>query len=366
MISSVHIQNFKALLNHTISFKALTVLAGANSVGKSSVIQCLLLAKISEDTTVNSTQIPLNGEYLLSLGSAKKIISDDAENEEIKISIVKDNDSFQYIYNLPPQNERFLILQERNSIQNERIRMGVFEFTQLQYLNAERIGPRVRHEMKNYDLNVGFQGEYAIDVLAKYGGIHRLDEHKCFPNDAENNKLSYQVQKWMNFVLPGVEINANVHDDVDVAEMSVNHRTPPNVGFGISYVLPIIVAGLIAEEDSILIVENPEAHLHPSGQSKMGQFLAKMAGAGIQIVVETHSEHIINGMRLASLYDYIPHNEVIINFFHQNLPSKELKIQAISLNESVDLSKWPPHFFDQTQRDFAEMMRIKQSRRNGS
>lgn len=60
------------------------------------------------------------------------------------------------------------------------------------------------------------------------------------------------------------------------------------MGFGLSYALPIVVGGLVAAKDGLLIVENPEAHLHPQGQSNMGQFLAWLAGKGVQVIVETH------------------------------------------------------------------------------
>ncbi len=364
MISQIHIQNFKALIDHTVDFKQLTVLAGANSVGKSSVIQCLLLAEISQGKP-HDAQIALNGEYLLSLGSAEKILSDEADNQEIRINITDIAvNTYSFTYNLPPENERFLILKQPPE-PTDGIIWEVDNFMQglpLRYLNAERMGPRVRYEMKNYDFNVGFQGEYTIDVLAKHGQILRLAENKCFPNDSDNKTLRYQVQKWMNFVLPGVEIDASVHDSIDVAQMSVNDRTPPNVGFGISYVLPIIVAGLIAAPDSLLIIENPEAHLHPYGQSKMGQFLAKMAGAGVQIVVETHSEHVINGMCLGSLKKYILHEEIMVNFFDDK-PNKRLKITPISISEEGDLSDWPIGFFDQQEKDLIEINRLKRQTR---
>ena len=78
---------------------------------------------------------------------------------------------------------------------------------------------------------------------------------------------------------------------------------PANVGFGFSYALPIVVAALTAEPGKPFIVENPEAHLHPAGQSKMGRSLARLAGTGVECVVETHSDPRTNGVRLGVARD---------------------------------------------------------------
>ena len=69
---------------------------------------------------------------------------------------------------------------------------------------------------------------------------------------------------------------------------------PTATGFGISYVIPIVVQALVAStmNNSVLIIENPEAHLHPYSQSQLGKFLTLVALNGVQIIVETHSEHI--------------------------------------------------------------------------
>ena len=104
----------------------------------------------------------------------------------------------------------------------------------------------------------------------------------------------------------------------------------------------------------MFIVENPEAHLHPSGQSRIGKFLARMAASGLQVVVETHSEHVINGVRIATLVanDLLP-GDAIINYF--SVQNKKVEVEEITIKPDGDLTSWPVGFFDQEQRDFAEM-----------
>lgn len=88
-----------------------------------------------------------------------------------------------------------------------------------------------------------------------------------------------------------------------------------NVGFGYSYILSIIVSALIAKEGNILIIENPEAHLHPKAQLNLSYLLAKLTGNGVQVFIETHSEHIVNGFRIAALKDGFSLNNKDLNIF---------------------------------------------------
>ena len=176
-----------------------------------------------------------------------------------------------------------------------------------------------------------------------------------------------QVEFWMQDIAPGIEINALIVTDTNASALSlrrggVRWLRPPNIGFGISYSLPIIVAGLLARPGSIFVVENPEAHLHPAGQSRMGRFLATLAAAGIQVLVETHSDHVLNGVLLATVDDHpIRHDQVIIQYFHGD-PKSEKRAQAIDVNARGGLSTWPKGFFDQSEKDMAAILK---ARKNG-
>ena len=121
--------------------------------------------------------------------------------------------------------------------------------------------------------------------------------------------------------------------------------------------MPIIVSGLIAEKGSLLIVENPEAHLHPSGQSRIGQFLAAIASTGVQVVIETHSEHVINGVRIAALKDFIANDKILINFLKKE--NGEIEINSIEVNELGDLNDFPEGFFDQVEQDLIKLIKLK-------
>ena len=90
----------------------------------------------------------------------------------------------------------------------------------------------------------------------------------------------------------------------------------------------------------------------------MGFFLAQMAEVGVRIVAETHSDYIINGIQLAVANKIIASNKVSINFFGKSVEETPL-LNTISLNERGELSDWPRGFFDQTQIDFMELMKLR-------
>lgn len=144
-------------------------------------------------------------------------------------------------------------------------------------------------------------------------------------------------------------IEANIISMRMNADSSKNRFKPVNVGFGYSYLLPIVVSGLIADPGDMLIVENPEAHLVPSAQSRIANFLARVSRTGVQVFIESHSEHILNGLRIAVKEKLLGHEETNIIFFEGD---KDYSIRKIPVIEGGKLRNWPDGFFDQAEKDF--------------
>jgi predicted ATPase len=374
MLKTLNIENFKCFLNQDINFGKITVLAGANGVGKSTVVQSLLLLRRTFEELTKKQEILINDKQhsFLELNNTKEILNSFAKTETISfIATDEHNKYYEIVFSLLNN----LILQRNpfpaNNIdaENEADKLPFDKDFPFYYLNAERLGPRNILEVKESDfLSVGFQGELTGYAIHKAENEIKISENKRFEQTTEAI-LSKQMEFWMQYLIPEVEIQVKHYDEINQVRIGIRKQGsetgflhPNNIGFGISYVLPIVVAGLLAEKDSMLIVENPEAHLHPSGQSRIGQFLAKMAGAGVQVVVETHSEHVVNGIRLASLKEWISYQDVIINFFSQEKKG-EVKVDKIELNQLSDLTKWPIGFFDQAQKDVLEIMQLKKSKK---
>jgi len=133
-------------------------------------------------------------------------------------------------------------------------------------------------------------------------------------------------------------------------KLSKDHRAA-NVGFGLTYVLPILTAILSSAPGALLLIENPEAHLHPKGQSRMGELLARAASCGIQIIVETHSDHILNGIRLAVRNRKLASSDVQIHFFQRGEHDGVIDVSTLRVDRNGSIDEWPDGFFDQSERD---------------
>lgn len=116
-----------------------------------------------------------------------------------------------------------------------------------------------------------------------------------------------------------------------------------------TYALPVIVSLLNFKKDKIVIIENPEAHIHPRGQAEMGRLIALAAAAGMQLFVETHSDHIVNGIRVAVKENLINAENVNISYFSRQTTEIEqfCRIQNIRVDRTGELSDYPIDFMDE-------------------
>lgn len=370
----LNIQNFKCLKNVEVSIGNLTILAGGNGSGKSSVIQSLLLFRRTIENCTNlvgekysldnfnPSNVELNDVYCLGLGSSGNITP--ADTNIIFKFFDENGKDLSVKYEENEGNELYII---PNSIQNTSIENPLL-FKEFHYLNAERIGPRISQNLKSYHFpNVGFQGELTAQVIVNKNYNFKVDEDRILEEGYEKGIRFFQrINAWLDYILDGVSIEAHQDNKTHTARIEVaNSFTegtpifPTNTGFGISYCLPIIVTCLLAEKGRFVVIENPEAHLHPSAQSKIGYFLGIMANAGLNIIIETHSDHIINGIQIAVAKKKINHNGVLINYFEKD--EEQPKINTISINEKGSLSHWPKGFFDQTQIDFSELIKLRKN-----
>jgi len=101
----------------------------------------------------------------------------------------------------------------------------------------------------------------------------------------------------------------------------------------------------------VVIIDSAEAHLHPRAQSAVGRFLGQMAGAGLQVLVETHSDHLLNGIRLAVRDSLIRSRDVALHFFEAGGATGQ--VTSLAIDDNGAISDWPEGFFDQTERDLA-------------
>lgn len=375
------IKNFKCFKEIDIDINKLTVLVGANGFGKSSVIHALLLIRETIDKTWSNQDdddeyicreffdcgkfhIPLNESYDLNLGSSSSIINRDTQGSEIEFKIKYDTETFDLTYSIPLATDELWI--ETKKVSKESEHNFAITKKEFYYLNAERVGPRINQPLYHTPfLNVGNNGQYTAQVISYNSGREKIEESRAYPG-TKDLTLPTQVNSWLETIIPGVRVFA--YTDLKtltsrvLIENSLTRNDPvlaTNIGFGISYVLPIVVTGLIAKKGAYFIVENPEAHLHPAAQSEIGRFLAMVSNTGVHVIIETHSDHVLNGIQIYCAQHPQSSEHVTVNFFSLNEQDNQPDVKAISLSEKGELSYWPNGFFDQAQKDFVTLLRLR-------
>lgn len=230
-----------------------------------------------------------------------------------------------------------------------------FEFNSnvdnIHFVSADRIGPQefyLKSTLPKFR-HVGTKGEFAVNLLDKLDQ-QLVDETLCLGEDART--LITQTQAWLGKILNPLKLEVP-RSKTNILELFIGDFKPSNVGFGYSSILPIIVTGLIAKPGEKIIIENPEIHLHPKAQSALIEFLIKVANTGVQIFIESHSDHVLNALRLAAKNGALMPEDVNILFFERE--NNDTKIIKPTIDSNGRLDHWPEDFFDETAKSLASL-----------
>jgi len=363
-IKNIQIKNFKSLKSIDIVLNNLTLVTGVNSSGKSSFIQSILLFKQNQEKfySIRGSKITnINDKRYVRLGNKNDILFEAVFDENIKITISNDKINHKLEFNSNNlEIEDVQILTE----DNEEL-FNIF-YEDFQYISTDRISPEIFYPMSDEDVDknlVGTTGEYTAHYLANSRHKEIMEELK-HPN-SKTSQLLENVSLWLSEISSNIEVKAKLYDELQQVNLTYKYTygdnttrdyTPLNVGFGITYVLPIIVSILKAKKGDLLIIENPESHLHPAGQSKIAELCAIASANGVQIIVETHSDHFLNGVMIATKNKILKPNESKIYFFIKNKDELDTKINELNINSEGKIDKWPKGFFDQYENDMMELL----------
>ncbi len=354
MIKRIYVKNFKCFEEVSVECRELNLFTGVNGMGKSTIIQALLLLRQTSEQLVPGREniAILNGKYV-SLGTLKDISYWYKKDDEICVCAEENNDIFACRYD---SGKKALVFSNRIlRLEPDNLSGDGFE-----YICAERLGPRRYYDDLDRETyssaQVGAKGEYTISSLYSLGSD--LQVYENMRNDKENSRtLELQVNAWMSEISPGIKVKTVPYLDVNMmglryakqSMMGEESTNAVNMGFGVSYVLPVVVALLKARKGDLLIIENPEAHLHPKGQRQIGELAAKAAANGVQIIMETHSDHVLNGVRLSVKQQKIQPEQVGIHYFGVYEEDGIWKHEKTSpeILEDGSLSNWPEGFFDE-------------------
>ncbi|KAF3983526.1 MAG: DUF3696 domain-containing protein [Methylococcales symbiont of Hymedesmia sp. n. MRB-2018] len=356
-LDKIKIKNFKSLKEIDLNLSNLTLISGVNSSGKSSLIQIFLLMR----DNINFYHQPINKPYTFTteLGDKKSLLHQNSLGENIGFEFGYSN-TFSGIELDSKFKAESFEYDNRDERNNDKL-IDFFE-EHFYYLNTDRIAPDLTFPYSETAIennSIGTKGEFTAHYLAeKSNDILNISALKH--TDSKTQNLLENTEKWLNEISDNVKISANADAATQSAKLTYQYyyaddknllttseQNPLNVGFGLTYVLPVIVAILKSKPGDFLIIENPESHLHPKGQSKIAQLCAIAAHNGVQIMVETHSDHFLNGLRVATKNKIINKDESQVYFFSKEKESLDTIAQPINIGENGDLSDYPKDFFDE-------------------
>ena len=366
MISDLRLSNFKAFDEVHIPLGAMTLLSGVNGSGKSTILQSLGVLKQSFDAGCLSSSggLLLNGEYV-DLGVGQDVLCEYSDASSVGISVVSDGVEHSWRFQYAERDDMLRTIGYPSSPFTIPRWLG----GGLQFLRADRIAPSVVYP-KSYNESVrkrflGVRGQFAPHFLS----VHQdeLVSNGRVRESGTSVRLLDQVNSWLSEISPGVSVIPSEIGDADLAQIvykyggsagidSSNAYRPTNVGFGLSYVLPLIVACLAARQGDTVILENPEAHLHPRGQSVMGELVSRVANDGVQTVVESHSDHLLNGIRLAVKNSIIASDRVRLHFCRRKASGRGSELISPELDEQGRIGDWPNGFFDEWERSLMDLV----------
>ena len=363
MIDSLQILRIKRFQNLNVPLGRLTVLSGTNGGGKTTVIHSLLLARLA----VERDEIDLGNVFGQRLGEATDLLNVSFEPEH-GIGIILNFDSSEKIaFEFGISKHRTQILPVHGP-QDQAVIPPAFAGRKITYLCADRLGPQDVYETVAIDSTsrIGSRGEQVAQILAE-------DRRMAFEpplshpmaGRGASNSLRLQTEAWLSTIVRPTEVQATWFANAGVAALRFRQPEflgewvrPINAGFGLTAAIPIVVAGLTMQSSDLLVVENPEAHLHPKGQSEIGSFLARVAASGAQVVVETHSDHVLNGIRKAVAIDRtISAQDVRVHFFDSVIEAnaEQPRMTTVSIAMNGEMESWPEAFFDQMEKDLGAL-----------
>lgn len=387
-LASISIRGFKCFRHLELPISPLTVLSGFNASGKSTTLQSVLLIAQALRGSPYARHLPLNGP-MVRLGTAGEVVARGSK-DPIAFGFTSATGAASWEFRAFARTPEDGGYEEEPGSGGDRERLELIERSLGESINYE---PDVRicspedesdslvslirdviflgatrgsrmdihpspDDAEPVHADVGFEGQHAAWWYVRTAD-DAVDPTRRHPDD-ERITVRAQVDAWLGSLFPGGSANAEAILGTGLSRFTLKMgRTgdwsrPANIGYGLSYAFPLIVALLIARPGQIIVVDSPEAHLHPRAQSQMGQMLARFAGAGVQILIETHSDHVLSGIRLGVRAGTLRPDQVDIHFFSGVSPEAN-GVVSTRIDERGRLSAWPEGFFDQADVDLTEL-----------
>ena len=370
MLREIHLSSFKCFDKLDLPLGPLTLLTGVNGGGKSSIMQALVLLSQTFGQQEWGRSLMLEGPEL-ALGNVADVLSQNSARRNLTVGIATDEQKVMWTFKADDRQSLSVEL-ERVEVDGVPVSLDtatrwlmppnyaeaspvVAALQRLSWITAERTCSRELLPLRGMDghARVGHHGEMAAGLLY-WRGEDVLNSALCLPDTPPT--LLHQVRGHMQHFFPGCDLRVSPIDGVSAISLRLrsdsrsDFQRPQNVGFGLTQIFPIIVSLLAARAGDVLLIENPEVHLHPRAQQGIGTLLAETAASGVQVILETHSDHVLNGVRLAVKQKKLPAPDVRVHFFSHR-PGQASIPESPTMDSDGRLNSWPEGFFDQF--DFA-------------
>ncbi len=327
MINNLKIKQFKCIDDEEFTFKNLTILTGLNSAGKSSVIQSILLMS----------------HYF----GKQKFLSENIISFAINSNMYLNAKEFSINLNDTCLTKNIDEINQQGNLPNFTNEQDIF------HIDANRLGPE---ELALYssENKIGKHGEFIFSYYEQ--NKNKAIEISLIKSESSDT-LQSNIDYWLNYILD-VEVELST-ERVTSSHVKVSYKfnklatamSPDSLGAGTSYVVKILIVCLLAKQGNILLLENPEIHLHPKAQAKLGEFFAFVASNGVQVVLETHCENLINRVTYEVYENRINNDDCIIYYKESSQePFEKIAIDKSGhfINEDNEIINFPTGFFDST------------------
>ena len=332
MLTNLSIIKFKTLERQDLEIRPLTVLTGLNSTGKSTCFQAILTALYYSSTTASMLMDGMDFTFmtLRNRNVNAKELSIQLINGEKHISCEMSEDKLKY------ENSTSMDL-EKNVFYLCANRLGFSEI--------ETISPKYK---------VGIAGEYLFGTFEQEKSNPVIKDLRIV---SESDTLSSHINYWLSYIL-GIKFEMQT-EKVSPTKAKVVYKSdelsnlsPQQLGVGVSYLVKTLIMCLRAGEGDLLMIENPELHLHPAAQARLGEFFTYIVNAGIQVLLETHCEHLINKLQYQIYKNKFDHNNVVV-YYKGGITTP---FEALRFTEDGKYeTSFPDGFFDATLEDLLEI-----------
>lgn len=412
-MTKIYIDGYKSIFNKSfIEIKGLTILSGANSSGKSSFMQPLLLLKQTLESNIDTGALLLHGPnikitdssqafYKNNSSKLKKFsIQVESKTQNLTITAEKDLNLGIKITNVYLENKEFpdgINVNESSSSDEISSKMGKIDnpFLTNFIKNVGKHKYKVRRnkcffeilcipegENENTNIKIGFnptsEFEKMLGKIIHVPGLRGNPERSYrISNSATRFAGSFEsyvasiIHNWKNSKKEEEKRKiAELIDDIKSLKLGNNLSTTKindtqieikisrhcnsksndlvdiaDVGFGVTQILPVLTALIIAKKGDLVYIEQPELHLHPKAQYQLSNILSKATAKGINVVIETHSSILIRGLQTLTASKKLDKDKINLHWFSQDRYGKTI-INNAHLDENGAFGDWPVDFDD--------------------